>query len=291
MSDPNDGESLYHSMESADLTCARLLLAAGARVPGTNALRHALDSDRLDRLRLLLAHGADPNEPGALSPLHWAIRRGRSLAHVDALLAAGADPRAEGPGGVTPYRTALAFGAADIAARLRGMTQEPEPGAIEQFIAAAARTDLASARDWLAREPNVFAEMTPLQLRMLPELAALGRYEPVATMLELGWPVDRLGGDWNASALNLAVFNGDPPLTRLVLAHGARWDVRHGHDDNVHGTLSWASINEPEPGGDWLGCARALVEAGVPLPEGDYSFSPEITEYFRQVRAERESGP
>jgi len=39
--DPNDGESLYHSLENPD--CTRLLLRYGARVAGTNALRRALD--------------------------------------------------------------------------------------------------------------------------------------------------------------------------------------------------------------------------------------------------------
>mgnify|MGYP006160032311 CR=1 FL=1 len=38
---PNDGESLYHALGS--LECTRLLLEAGARVPGTNALHRVLD--------------------------------------------------------------------------------------------------------------------------------------------------------------------------------------------------------------------------------------------------------
>lgn len=31
------------------------------------------------------------------------------------------------------------------------------------------------------------------------------------------------------------------------------------------GTLSFASFNEPIDGGDWLGCARALVAHGLPV--------------------------
>ena len=38
----------------------------------------------------------------------------------------------------------------------------------------------------------------------------------------------------------------------------------HGHCDNVCGTLSWASRNEPIEDGDWAGCARALLEHGMP---------------------------
>src|SRR4051812_31943275 len=37
---PDDGESVYHANETADDACLRLLLAAGARVEGTNAIAH-----------------------------------------------------------------------------------------------------------------------------------------------------------------------------------------------------------------------------------------------------------
>jgi hypothetical protein len=53
--DPNDGESLYHALES--LACTRLILEGGARIAGSNAMYRVLDLDNLEALRLLLAHG------------------------------------------------------------------------------------------------------------------------------------------------------------------------------------------------------------------------------------------
>jgi len=63
--DPNDGESLYHSLEAP--ACTRLLLEAGARIAGSNAMYRALDLEDPGVLELLLAHGGDANEP-ALGP-------------------------------------------------------------------------------------------------------------------------------------------------------------------------------------------------------------------------------
>lgn len=304
--DPNDGESLYHSLDRPE--CTRLLLEAGARVTGSNAMCRALDLDDVELLGLLLAHGGDANEPplGSLgsdwgSPLLWAIRRRRSPAHIAALLAAGADPNACTKDGTPAHTVALRFGLVEVARQLQdagaGSASMPPD---EAFIAACARGDEPAARDILAQHPRLMDHLDDTQRRLLPELAAQGCADAVAAMVALGWPIEVRGGDWDASALNQAIFRGDAAMTRQLLAAGADWRTRHGFGDNAIGTLSWASLNVPAVGGDWVGCARALADHGMPdvrpdpqeadgvlVGERAYVFSDEVTEVLLGGSGER----
>ena len=295
---PNDGESLYHSLESP--ACTELLLKAGARIAGSNALYRALDLDTPDALRRLLAHGGDPNEP-ALGPptsdwgtlLLWAIRRQRSRAHIAALLDAGADASVKAPDGVSAHTLALRFGLTDIADLLSQAGAVRQPSQEDSFIAACARGDEVEARRIQSARPDLPGALFKGQLRLLPELAAAGRAGAVQVMVKLGWPIATRAGDWEASALNHAVFRGDAALARFLLEHGASWQEQHGFGDNACGTLSWASVNEPVENGDWLGCAEALVAHGMPAAQPDPAgaesvivggkrkwFSEEVTEFL-----------
>ncbi|EGC98566.1 hypothetical protein B1M_40963, partial [Burkholderia sp. TJI49] len=97
--------------------------------------------------------------------------------------------------------------------------------------------------------------------------------DTVQVMVELGWPLDARGGDWDATALNHAVFRGNAALTAFLLSHGASWRETQGFGSDVLGTLSWASVNEPADVGepDWAACARALVAHGLPAAVRDPS--------------------
>jgi ankyrin repeat protein len=271
--DPNDNESLYHSLEdhSPEKRCTRLLLENGARVIGSNAMFHVLDFDDLVALELLLGHGADPNERPGNPPLTdwgslllWAIKRRRSRRHIEALLRAGVDPTVTTPSGTTPYALALEFGLGEVADLLRERGGAEPISEETAFVAACARGDEAEARRIRARRPEWPAALPQTRLRLLPDMAAAGDDVGVRVMVKLGWPLAVRGGDWNASALNLAVFRGNADLTQFLLEHGASWREQHGFDDNACGTLSWASCNEPVEGGDWVGCARALRDHGMP---------------------------
>ncbi|MFZ2987546.1 ankyrin repeat domain-containing protein, partial [Ideonella sp.] len=115
--DPNDNESLYHTTEQADRSILDALVQAGARWPGTNALFRQLDHDDLPGLQQALALGADANELSSTigtRPLHHALMRGRGLAFVQALVAAGADPAARDGHGLPVAWHAERVGRADV---------------------------------------------------------------------------------------------------------------------------------------------------------------------------------
>jgi hypothetical protein len=156
---------------------------------------------------------------------------------------------------------------------LRAYGVEEELGEDDEFVAACARADAMEARRIRARHPDLPGSLPEDRLRLLPDAAAWGSRAAVEVMVELGWPIAARGGDWDATALNHAVIRGDAGLADFLLAHGASWREKHGFGDNVLGTLSWASINEPTGGEnpDWVGCARALVAHGLPKVELDPS--------------------
>ncbi len=267
--DPNDNESLYHSLEVP--ACTRALLDAGAIVTGTNALYRALDLDDLDTFRLLLSHARGASELKEGRILLWAIRRRRSPAHIEALLAAGVDPAIKTRDGVSAYAQALRYGLPEVAEVLQRAGAKENLTDEDLFVAACARGDIDGARHIQSRRSDLPAALSESQLRLLPELAAAGCAAPVRVMVELGWPIAVRGGDWGASALNHAVFRGDAALTEYLLESGASWTEEHGFGDNACGTLSWASLNQPAANGDWVACAAALVAHGMPTAERDPS--------------------
>jgi hypothetical protein len=289
--DPNDGESLYHSLEALD--CTRLLLRHGARVAGSNALRRALDMPDAAALELLLAHGGNANEPvhepltnAWGPPLLRAIALRRSPRHVAALLAAGADPRARTPAGVGAYSLAVQVGLTEVADLLRSAEAAEELTEEERFVAACSRADAAEACLIQARRPDLPSSLPEDRLRLLPDTVAWGSDAAARVMVRLGWPIAARGGDWDATALNHAVFRSDAALTAFLLAHGASWRETHGYGSDLLGTLSWASLNEPagveDP--DWAGCARALLAHGLPRAERDPSNPSGVLIDGRQAR-------
>lgn len=273
--DPNDGESLYHACEDPERGRAaqqiRQLCAHGARWAGTNALLRLLDFEDPEGLALALSLGAEVKEPGPQGghALHHALRRGRSLACLRLLIDQGADLSARDAQGHTPATLAALLGETAALALLAARGARPElPSARERFLAACAAADGATARALLNAEPGLLQGLTPQDLRLLPDQAQRRAHASVGLMLDLGWPV-ATPGDWGASALNQAAFNGDAALIQELLAHGARWDERNGYGGDVMGSLLHAASHLPQPGGDYLASLQLLLAAGAPRPDAE----------------------
>ena len=262
---PNDGESLYHAMGSTQ--CVRLLLEHGAR-PDSNILANAVTHSDVETVRMLLERGVDPSKAEAqrLGPLLLAIRGQRSPEIVKVLLAAGADPHVRTPEGQSAYKYALLAGLPQIAELLADAGAKEEMSVEDAFVAACSRCDELEARRLLAQHPTLFATLGDYRLQQLPEMVCNGRDAPARLMVRLGWPIAAQGGNEGlvGTALNHAVFRGNADMTAFLLEQGASWVEQHSYGDNVMGSLSWASMNEPVESGDWVGCARALVAHGMP---------------------------
>lgn len=273
--DPDDGECLYHSLPNCAIM--RLLLAAGVPIAPNNALYHAFDFGDPTPLMVLLQYGADANQPALGpptswfgTPLLWAIRRRVSMAHYEALLSAGADTRTHTPNGISALQLARRYGLPEVAKLLVRWGAGADPGPLqEQFLGACGCGLEQEARALLRTEPDLIRNLDPQDLALLPELLAAGAQDAGRLMVLLGWPLDARGADWQATALNIAVLQGDASLARFLLEHGASWTEAHGFNSNLCGTLSWACRNRPAPNGDWVACAQLLLEYGMPLGERD----------------------
>ncbi|MDT8999405.1 ankyrin repeat domain-containing protein [Paucibacter sp. APW11] len=273
--EPNDDESLYHACEDPDRARAaeqmRQLIAHGARWQGTNALLRLLDFEDPANLALALSLGADVNEagPGGATALHHALRRGRSEACLSLLLAHGANLAARDAEGRTPATLAALLGEVSALALLAAHGARPElASAGQRFLAACAAADEPGALALLQAQPELLAQLPASALRLLPDQAQRRAPASVALMLRLGWPV-AVPGDWEASALNQAAFNGDPALIQVLLTHGAHWEERNGYGGDVMGSLLHAAAHLPQPGADYLASLQLLLAAGAPRPAAE----------------------
>lgn len=260
--EPNDNDSLYHSVESRDDACLRLLLDHGATVTGTNALWHALDYDRIEPVRLLLEHGGDPNEASHWPALHHAVARGRSPEFLRLLMQHGADPTARDHKGRTAYQHAFRRGRPELAETLL------ELGAPDDITAA----DRALGSVSTGAEPTEI-ELDDDARDVLIELAmrdidSLRRVvEAVGPDFSASW-----GGGPRGSLLHQASWFGRADFVEVLLHADAQVDARV--DTEYATPLGWAAVgsryspSHPDDSfsardGDWVGVAKRLVAAGA----------------------------
>jgi ankyrin repeat protein len=263
---PNDGESLYHSTEHADLACMILLLAHDAKPNEANALKHILDREDLDGVQILLKAGADPNHTNerAETALHWAAWRGRSGRIIDALLDAGANIEARRRDGRTAYATAALGGHTEAAKALAARGANTTLSPIDAFVSSCATASAEELDRLLAERPQFIG--APGSEGLLPDLATAHRTASVRALLTAGAPI-HARGEWGATALHWSCWKGYADIVELLIDAGASLTIV---DEMFHGTPpAWFAHglqNCHERGGDYIGVARLLAVAQAEFP-------------------------
>ncbi len=281
--EPNDNDSLYHSVEPADDACTRLLLEHGGEVPGTNSLWHALDFDRLERVRLLLEHGGDPNESPRWPALHHAVGRGRSPEFLRLLAEHGADPAARDHDGRTAFQHALRRGRDDLAETLLALGAPGDADESDRTLNALSRgasTDVPALDD---DARNVLIELAMRDLAGLERVVAA-----VGPNFSASW-----GGGPRGTLLHQAAWFGRADLVDLLLRSGAEPDARVTTEYAT--PLGWAAVGSrysPEhpddsfssTAADWRAVARLLVAAGARVePKFSEMALPPLSEWLAEI--------
>jgi ankyrin repeat protein len=260
--DPNDNDSLYHSVEPGDSACLRLLLDHGAVVNGTSALHHALDYDRVEPVRLLLEHGGDPNESSDWPALHHAALRGRSPEFARLLVEHGADPRARDGSGRTAYQHAVRRGRDDLAQALAELGSPTDLEPADRALSAIARGGEVAAAELDDDAPEILIELA------MSDAATLTRVvDAVGPNFSARW-----GGGPRGTLLHQAAWLGRVELVELLLRRGA--DPNAEVETEYARPLGWTAVGSryspahpndgfSAPDADFVGVAERLVAAGA----------------------------
>lgn len=271
--DPNDGESLYHATELGHHEGLRMVLAAGARPAGTNALKRALDSHDPTMVKMLLDAGADPNEDdGQMTALHHAALRACPPAICQLLLDFGADQSII-RNGVSVYSVARVYGHAALANMLAPTPLSPT----EQLLAQAADGTVP---------PGIFidpATVPPIYADIVCEIVQFADPLPhLMALVSLGMPWDKPGA-MGITPVQSAGWEGLPDVMGYFL--GLNPDLSHinGYGGSLLSTIIHGSENCPKRASrDHIGCLRLALERGVALPQKVIEFSglPEVSVFL-----------
>ena len=239
--DPNDAQTLYNRMFSADDSHLRLLFeyGLGTRDPGPwrtrlgelldepatmlrVQLRWAVEHHQPDRVRLLVERGVDFRTPFVVDGPVWSPGDGR-----------------------TPVEIALINGDTEIADFLTAQGAPlPAPDPVRDLIAAAFRADLSTVDRIRAAHPDVVAAARASRPGLIVWAVTQASAGTVALLAGLGFDVNAYGrGDapveqpWE-TALHQSAARGDVALTRHLLDLGANPNLRDRRFDAT--PLGWA---------------------------------------------------
>lgn len=122
--------------------------------------------------------------------------------------------------------------------------------------------------------------MTPADLGLIETLAWHANSNGVKSMIDLGFPVNSRSKQGD-TALHAASYLGDAESVKALIQAGADLEAK---DTEYQGTpLGWvdhAAMNGFRKEGDYVACAKLLLEAGAKAPS--QFGSSEIKQVFEQ---------
>ena len=127
--------------------------------------------------------------------------------------------------------------------------------------------DETAFRQYLAKYPDAVQSLSEEQRRKLPDAARNRNIAAVRLMLEAGWPTDARG-EYGATALHWAAFNGDTEMARTILRFHPPLEMKSLKEPGT--PLSWAIYASGNgwhrDDGDFVSTVQALLNAGATVP-------------------------
>jgi ankyrin repeat protein len=291
---PNDdgpdhsvGEALYHAVEFADCTCARMLVDAGTHDWVVHyCLGRALNYERPAMVAMLCARGARPSA-AQLAQAVWCRRPAETVA---TLLDAGAPVEGEGggdPAAPTALQLAVRWGCDELAQLLTARGADPAR-VTDHDRALGARLRPSAVSPALGAVEAGAVQAGPAELDQMLRLAIQqGDLDATRTLLDLGAPADGNPGD-EFTPLGEAAWRGRAAIVDELVSRGAALAFAGG--GTAVGAALHGSVNCADPEGGpsmiphdeiprepYAAVIRTLLAAGAPVPERIDSTGPPAT--------------
>jgi ankyrin repeat protein len=187
----------------------------------------------------LLTRGYDTSERGldGRTTFHRLAAAG-SPTLVALALDHGADLHVRDDDGVTPLAAAVRADNHAVIDLLRSRgASDAEVTGVDRFVGACAGGDITRARRIVEGDPSVPSRLDAVDYDVLIRAAAAADANVTRTMLDAGVDPNGIGRS-GATALHLAAWHGHVEIVHLLLAAGARRDIR----DTTYGrhAVDWA---------------------------------------------------